>query len=100
MLKCFSTEVLNILYEYRGKVCFRCGLEEDSINAICLNCNTAIYCNKKCMKKNRPLHENLCKYYMDHKQLISLFMSQLDEDYKSYRETMYRVEYRRNKDKF
>ena len=99
MLKCFCTETLKFIYEVQDKICYRCNLEDNSINAVCLNCNSAVYCNKNCMRKNRILHEYLCKFYMDNKQLVKNFMDQIQEDYKTYRDQMYRLEFRRNNDK-
>ncbi len=99
MLKCFASETLRIIYEYQGKVCFRCRLEDNSMNAVCLNCNVAIYCNKKCMKKNQILHENICKFYVDNRTLINNFMKQLDENYKLYIDQVKRVAIRKDKDR-
>lgn len=98
-LKCFTYETLNIIYENRSRYCYRCDIEDNSINAICLNCDSAVYCNKKCMKKNFRLHVNLCRFYKENKQLIANYMERLEESYRSYKDQMYRVEYRRNKDK-
>ncbi len=100
MLKAFSAETLNIIYEYQGKVCYRCQTEDNSMNALCLNCSSALYCNKKCMRKNRILHENLCRYYMTNRAAVNNFMKSLSDNFKSYREQMFRTECRRNKDKF
>lgn len=99
LLKCFTYETLNIIYEHKGKICYRCETEDNSINAICLACKAAIYCNKKCMRKNRILHVYLCNFYTENRKTIDSFMENLVENYKVYKEQMQRLEFRRNKDK-
>jgi tetratricopeptide (TPR) repeat protein len=100
-IQCFTRGAITIYNSASSngsKICFRCRNDDSSINCICLNCKRALYCNKKCLRKNRILHDSLCKYYLENNQLIKAMMNSLMENYILYEQHISNVTNRRKKD--
>lgn len=101
-IQCFCLETVRMfqrVVNQRMKICYRCKNDDPSINAICLNCKRAIYCSKKCMKKNRILHEHFCKFYLEKSQTLRIMINQIIENQNSYEQHSYRLKEMRHKDK-
>lgn len=84
--------------ENRSKVCFRCKLEDATITAICLNCKKALYCNRKCMKKNQDIHTFICRFHVEKNQAIKTIMATMRENYDYYQEQSEKASLRKKKD--
>lgn len=79
--------------ETKTSICYRCKLEhETAINTFCLDCKKVKYCSTKCLKYNKPLHEILCKIYLDNYPIITETMKEMRDNYESVK----RIENRKN----
>jgi len=76
---------MNSVNEEKVRICFRCKLEDRNITAICLNCKKAIYCNRKCMKKNRKIHDMICRVYIEKSLMIKSVMESMTESFSQYK---------------
>jgi hypothetical protein len=63
------------------RVCFRCRAMNNNINTFCLNCQFAVYCSKKCMKKNYNLHKKLCDYFVENNSILKSLMETMSVNY-------------------
>jgi hypothetical protein len=64
------------------RICFRCKLIDQTITEFCMNCKRSVYCNKKCKKKNKVLHDGICNDYIENYPYIKEVISQMEENYK------------------
>lgn len=67
-----------------AKICFRCKVEDPGITAVCLNCKRAIYCNRKCLKKNRKMHDIICNIYLEKNISIRVTYEQMEQNFTDY----------------
>jgi hypothetical protein len=54
----------------------------DEIKTFCINCQFAVYCSKKCMKKNYQLHKRLCDYFVENNAIIKSLMDTMSFNYR------------------
>jgi len=64
------------------RICFRCKLIDKTITEFCMDCKKSVYCNKKCRKKNKVLHEGICNDFIMNFPYIKETISQMEENYK------------------
>jgi len=83
----------------RVKTCFRCKKEDQTITAICLNCKKALYCNRKCMKKNKRIHSLMCRFHLDKHYAIKTVMEEMKKNFNYYQEEMTKANERKKKDR-
>ena len=93
-----TVKMLNYFADRKIKICFRCKNDDSGINAYCLNCKIAIYCNKKCNKKNRIVHDIICLIYIENGEYIRNTVLKALENHQKYEDQIYRVNDRRKKD--
>jgi tRNA G18 (ribose-2'-O)-methylase SpoU len=67
-----------------GKICFRCKVEDPGITAVCLNCKRAIYCNRKCLRKNRKMHDIICNIYIEKSISIRGTFEEMQQNFQQY----------------
>ncbi len=67
-----------------GKICFRCKIQDSGITAIFLNCKRAIYCNRKCLKKNKKIHDIICNIYVEKSTSIKVTYEQMEQNFVDY----------------
>jgi hypothetical protein len=70
------------------KACYRCKVKDPGITCICLNCKRATYCNRKCMKKNRRMHDPLCNIYLEKSSVIKELSDSMRENFNKFRNLM------------
>jgi len=80
------------------KICYRCKNENQSLNYVCLNCKRAMYCNKKCCKKNLVLHDQICRIYSEKGSTINSLFDKTLEYYVEYEKEIQVVNMRRLRD--
>ena len=101
-IQCFiigTIKLQNNANDQRIKICFRCKLEDQTITAICLNCKKALYCNRKCMKKNKRIHNLLCRFHLDKHHAIKAVMDGMKDNYDYYQEQTEKANARKEKDR-
>ena len=81
-----------------GKMCFRCKVEDPGITAVCLNCKRAIYCNRKCLKKNRKIHDIICNILIDKNIPIKVTFEQMQVYFQDYELQVTRMNEKKLKD--
>lgn len=72
------------------RICFRCKLIDKTITEFCMDCKKSVYCNKKCRKKNRNVHEGICDEYIEKYAYIKETIAQMEENYKFLEEQINR----------
>ena len=100
-IQCFllgTIKLVETVNKNKVRICFRCKVENQSITAICLNCKKAIYCNRKCMKKNKRIHDPLCNTYIEKYQIIKAVMDEMTKNYDFYVDQNDRINERKRKD--
>lgn len=80
------------------RICYRCKVEDKTMTAFCLNCKKAIYCNRKCMNKNRRIHDILCKIHTDKQNQIKSLVGQMDTNFNFFINETNRINQRRKND--
>ena len=93
-----TIKLMDTVNTQKVRICFRCKTEDHTITAICLNCKKAIYCNRKCMKKNKKIHDSICRIYIDRYQQIRSVMDQMKENFAYYKDYNEKLNERRRKD--
>lgn len=89
VIQCFMIEIFRLMKKIREsnfnlKICFRCKLEDSGITAVCLDCKRAIYCNRKCLKKNSKIHSIICKIYLEKNSAIKAVFEQMQLNFEEY----------------
>jgi len=100
-IQCFILGTIKLresVNSQKVRICFRCKTEDSTITAICLNCKKAIYCNRKCMKKNRKIHDMICRIYIDKSTNINSVMEAMSDNFRNYKDYNEKVNERRRKD--
>lgn len=100
-IQCFilgTIKLMDNVNNQKVRICFRCKVEDSSITAICLNCKKAIYCNRKCMKKNRKIHDMICRIYIEKSPIIKTVMENMKDNFAKYKESNEKQNERRKKD--
>lgn len=101
IIKCFvvgTIENYKSMINLKLKICFRCSNEDKSLNCICMNCKFAVYCNKKCLRKNYILHETLCGFYLDNVGLINSLMAKTVGSFITYEQDVGAINLRKKND--
>jgi len=77
------------------RICLRCKLIDLTITEFCMDCKKAVYCNKKCKKKNSVLHKGICEEYILKFPYIKETLAQMEENYKFLEDQMNRADIRK-----
>lgn len=86
-IQCFILGTINLKEQSereRKKFCFRCRVEDQTMTSICMNCKKALYCNRKCMKKNVPLHTMICRFFIENQNSVKAVVQKMTENYTYY----------------
>lgn len=97
-IQCFILGSIRLQENHKSKVCFRCKVEDQSITSICFHCKKAIYCNRKCLKKNKSIHYKICKFHSKNIQAIRTVMEGIRENYSYYKESIEKANERRKRE--
>jgi len=89
IIQCFMIEIFRLMKKIREaninfKICFRCKTEDPGMTAVCLDCKRAIYCNRKCLKKNRKIHNLICRIYLEKNAAIKAVFEQMQLNFEEY----------------
>lgn len=58
-----------------NKSCTRCKNNKYNIedSHICLNCHISVYCSIECLKRNKPIHDQICKiFFLKNKEILKI----------------------------
>lgn len=96
VIQCITLGIFRMIkrmkdYSPNSKICFRCKVEDPGITAICLNCKRAIYCNRKCLKKNRKIHDIICNIYIEKNISIKVTFESMQLSFQDYEMQVTRI---------
>ena len=103
IIQCFMIEIFRLMKRIREssfnmKIWFRCKLEDSGITAVCLDCKRAIYCNRKCLKKNRKIHEQICTIYVEKNNAIKAVFEQMQLNFEEYETQVTRAQEKKDRE--
>ena len=103
IIQCLMIEIFRLMKRIREssfnmKICFRCKTEDSGITALCLDCRRAIYCNRKCLKKNKKIHSSICKIYLEKNSAIKAVFEQMQLNFEEYETQATRIQEKKNRE--
>ena len=69
--------------ESKINICYRCKIQAESIKTYCLHCNKVKYCSPQCMKKNKQLHDLMCRIYLEQYPIINETCKGMRDNYEN-----------------